>query len=174
MPRNNFIRLRGVVSSRPYVDMVPNRQTGEKVAFFRVHLDCPRDESQPRDEKHGLDRIRVVAYGRLAESLRGRVKPGDWLVVTGWVQIREREGVEAQAISRTLAEVIAMEVDHFMRPFIPGGDVMVRMEQQAARRGVSVRDLLTRVVVGGLLQLEQEGEVLVSAETHPGGNGEHG
>ncbi len=174
MPRNNFIHVRGEVVGRPYFDTVPNRQTNERIAFFKVLLDCPRDESQPRDERHEVDRIRVVAYGKLAEALRGRVKHGDWLVVSGWVQIRAREDAAERSMSLTMAEVIAMEVDHFMHPFVPGSDLMNRYEQLAEMRGESVREILTRVMTVALVQMESDGQMMVQAVPHVDGNGAHG
>ena len=174
MPRNNFVHVRGEVVSRPYFDTVPNRQTDERIAFFKVLLDCPRDESQPRDERHEVDRIRVVAYGQLAEALRGRVKRGDWLVVSGWVQIRMREDATERSMSLTMAEIIAMEVDHFMHPFVPGSDLMNRYERLAEMRGESVRDILTQVMTVALVQMERDDHLLAQTVPQISGNGAHG
>lgn len=175
MPRNNSVYVRGEVVDRPYFDMVPNRRTGERVAFFRVLVDCPRDESQPRDERHVADRIRVVAYGRLAEALRGRVKRGDWLIARGWIQVRKREDAEEQSMALTIAEIIAVEIDHFTPPFVPGSDLMERLERQAEMRSQPVRDLLTRMVTLGLVQLERESQTTVLSGPEPvSGNGAHG
>ena len=155
MPRNNTTHLRGEVAGRPYYDMVPQGKTGGRIAFFKVLLDCPRDDTQPRDERHAADRIRVVAYGKLAEALRGKVKPGDWMVVNGWVQIRKREDGEAGA-AQTLAEIIALEVDHFMKPFVPGSELMDRIERLADLRGETSRELMTRLMTTGVMQLERD------------------
>ena len=155
MPRNNTIHVRGEVAARPYFDTVPQRKTGGRIAFFKVLLDCPRDDTQPRDERHEVDRIRVVAYGKLAEALRGKVKPGDWMVVNGWVQIRKREDGETGA-AQTLAEIIALEVDHFMKPFVPGSELMDRIERLADLRGETSRELMTRLMTTGVMQLERD------------------
>jgi len=173
MPRNNHTHVRGEVALRPYFDLVPNRKTGERIPFFKVLLDCPRDDTQPRDERHTVDRIRVVAYGKLAEALRGKVKPGDWMVVTGWIQIRKREDGENGA-AQTLAEIIALEVDHFMKPFVPGSELMERIERLAEGRGETVRELITRLMTSGVVQLERDQPLMIAEATlHLNGNGAH-
>jgi single-stranded DNA-binding protein len=173
MPRNNTVHVRGEVTARPYFDMVPNRKTGGRIAFFKVLLDCPRDNSQPRDDRHESDRIRVVAYGKLAEALRGKVKPGDWMVVDGWVQIRTREDGEA-GVAQTLAEIIALEVDHFMKPFVPGSELMDRIEHLAETRGESARELLTRLMTAGVVQLERDSyRPVAEVAQRSNGNGAH-
>ena len=77
-------------------------------------------------------------------------------------------------MSLTMAEIIAMEVDHFMHPFVPGSDLMNRYEQLAEMRGESVREILTRVMTVALVQMEGESQMLVQAGPHVGGNGAHG
>ena len=168
MPRNNTIHVRGEVSARPYFDMVPQGQTGGRIAFFKVLLDCPRDDTQPRDERHIADRIRVVAYGKLAEALRGKIKPGDWMVVNGWVQIRKRED-GAGGVAQTLAEIIALEVDHFMKPFVPGSELMERIERLSEMRNESSREILTRLMTAGVVQLERESSAPVAVAPRSNG-----
>jgi hypothetical protein len=115
----------------------------------------------------------VVAYGKLAEALRGKVKPGDWMVVTGWIQIRKREDGENGA-AQTLAEIIALEVDHFMKPFVPGSDLMDRIERLAEGRGETVRELITRLMTSGVMQLERDQPLMIAEATlHLNGNGAH-
>jgi hypothetical protein len=74
MPRNNTTHLRGEVAGRPYYDTVPQRKTGGRIAFFKVLLDCPRDDTQPRDERHEVDRIRVgVQSGKVGSVKKFRL-----------------------------------------------------------------------------------------------------
>lgn len=153
MPENNQVFLQGEVAARPYFDFVPRHKgTSDRIAFFKVLLDVPRDKTQPVDAEHTHDRLRVVAYGKLAEFLRGRVKPGDWMAVTGWIQVRRRPGPDAA----TVAELVAHEVKHFMRPFVPDSSLMQRLERIAEARGVTVRELAAQVLTENLKELEFE------------------
>jgi len=159
MPKKNNFQGRGEVAGRPYFDMVPRRHPrngqSDQVAFFKVLVDFPRDETQARDDTRTHDRIRVVAYGKLAEALRGKIKPGDWLYVEGYIQLRQRSGNGA-ADRESVFEIVMLEYDHFMRPFVPDSPRMKRLERLAEERGVPVRDLLTRMIDEQTKQLELE------------------
>ena len=118
-------------------------------------VDFPRDTTQALAASHPYDRLRVVAYGKLAESLRGMVKPGDWLYVEGYIQLRQRSDNGA-ADREPVVEIVMLEYDHFMRPFVPDSPRMKRLERLAEAHGVPVRDLLTRMVDEQTKQLELE------------------
>lgn len=160
MPENNQVFLQGEVASRPYFDLVPRsrQNTADRIAFFKVLLDVPRTKTQPVDEEHTHDRIRVVAYGKLAESLRGNIKPGDWMAVTGWIQVRRRTGTD-EGGQVTVAELVAHEVKHFMRPFVPDSVLMQRLDRLAEARGVTTRDLATQILTTQLQQMEIESQL---------------
>jgi hypothetical protein len=55
-----------------------------------------------------------------------------------------------------LAEIIALEVDHFMKPFVPGSELMDRIERLADLRGETSRELMTRLMTTGVMQLERD------------------
>jgi single-stranded DNA-binding protein len=157
MPENNQVFVQGEVATRPYFDLVPRskRDKSDRIAFFKVLLDIPRTKTQPIDEEHTSDRIRVVAYGKLAESLRGKIKPGDWMAVTGWIQVRRRTSPDEDG-SATVAELVAHEVKHFMRPFVPDSVLMQRLDRLAEARGISPRELATQILTAQLQQMELE------------------
>ncbi len=157
MPENNQVFLQGEVAARPYFDFVPRtkQNKSDQIAFFKVLLDVPRTKTQPIDEEHTHDRIRVVAYGKLAESLRGNIKPGDWMAVTGWMQSRRRTGANEDGTA-TVIELVAHEVKHFMRPFVPDSSLMQRLEHLAEARGMTSRELATQILTTQLQQLELE------------------
>jgi hypothetical protein len=157
MPKKNNFQGRGEVAARPYFDMVPRRRgdPSDRIAFFKVLVDFPRDATQSSDAAHTHDRLRVVAYGKLAEALRGKVKPGDWLYVEGYIQLRQRskEGTREQEF---VVEIVMMEYDHFMRPFVPDTLRMKRIERLAEAQGVPVRELLTQMIDAQAQRLELE------------------
>jgi hypothetical protein len=157
MPKKNNFQGRGEVAARPYFDMVPRRKGDQvdRIAFFKVLIDFPRDTTQALDAAHTHDRLRVVAYGKLAEALRGRVKPGDWLYVEGYVQLRMRTE-NGTAEQSTVVEIVMLEYDHFMRPFVPDSPRMKRVERLAETRGITVRDLLTQMIDAQAQHLELE------------------
>lgn len=160
MPENNQVFLQGEVAARPYFDLVPRskQNKSERIAFFKVLLDVPRTKTQPIDDEHTHDRIRVVAYGKLAESLRGNIKPGDWMAVTGWIQVRRHTGANEDG-QATVAELVAHEVKHFMRPFVPDSTLMQQLARLAEARGVTTRELATQILTAQLHQMELELQV---------------
>ncbi len=157
MPKNNAYRGWGEVAARPYFDMVPchNRRDGQsdRIAFFKVLMDFPRDASQALDDTHQYDRLRVVAYGKLAESLRGKVKPGDWLLVLDSYIQNRRRSKEGAADGEAVIEVVLLDYKHYMRPFVPGTPLMTNLERLAETRGTPVRDLMTEILEVGCRQM---------------------
>jgi single-stranded DNA-binding protein len=166
MPENNQVFLQGEVAARPYFDLVPRSKhdKADRIAFFKVLLDVPRTKTQALDAEHTHDRLRVVAYGKLAEALRGKIKPGDWMAVTGWIQVRRRDGTSEEG-QTTIAELVAHEVKHFMRPFVPDSPLMLRLERIAEVQGVTVRDLASQILADHVKQVELE---LQLAGVNPG------
>ena len=152
MPANNQVHLRGEVADRPYFDLVPARHHDgrDRIAFLRVLIWVQRDTDQPQPEDRlPADQVRVVAYGRLAEALRNKIRMGDWLVVRGWIQTRKRPNNGG-----TVTEIVANEIDHFMRPLVPGSVIMQRLEQMADRHEVSLRAALDQLLTFALDQAD--------------------
>ena len=164
MPAYNQVYLRGEVADRPYFDLVPMRQKNgrDRIAFLRVSIWVQRDDEQPQpDDRLPADQVRVVAYGRLAEALRNKIRMSDWLVVRGWIQTRKRPNEGG-----TVTEIVANEIDHFMRPLVPGSGLMQRLEQVADQNHLSVRATLDQLLTFALDQAIGNPVVL-----HP--NGQH-
>ncbi len=152
MPSNNQVHLRGEVAERPYFDLVPARDHDgrDRIAFLRVVIWVQRDANQPQPEDRlPADQMRVVAYGRLAEALRNKIRMGDWLVVKGWIQTRKRPNNGG-----TVTEIVANEIDHFMRPLVPDSVIMRRLEQVADRHEVSMRAALDQLLTFALDQAD--------------------
>ena len=117
MAKNNFVFLRGFLNQPAYFDRVPDRERQTLTSFLKFHVRVPRDRSQP--DAFPDDRIRVVAYGRLAEDsypllvLDTNVPVN----VTGWLQFRTFQGkpileVVAEAIQRGVSN--QKEMEHLM------------------------------------------------------------
>ena len=66
----------------------------------------------------------------------------------------------------TVTEVVANEIDHFMRPLVPGSGLMQRLEQVADQNHLSVRATLDQLLTFALDQAIGNPVVL-----HP--NGQH-
>lgn len=148
MPANNQVHLRGDVGEVPYFDLVPNGKSNGsgRIAFLRVMLWVQRDDNQPQPANRvPADEIRVVAYGRLAEALRNKIGVGDCLVVRGWIQTRKRPNNGG-----TVTEIVAHEIDHFMRPLVPDSRLMHRLEQVASQHSLSVRAALDQLLTFAL------------------------
>ncbi len=152
MPDNNLVHLRGEVAEEPYFDLVPNHRPGAgRIAFLRMLVYVQRSPDQPLPDEMPADQMRVVAYGKLAEALRTKVRAGDWLVVRGWIQVRRRPGEHG-----VVTEIIAQAVDHFMHPLIPGSPLMQQLEELAARHDVSARVMLDWLLTYALRQVEHD------------------
>ena len=162
MPDSNQIHLRGEIAEPPYFDQVRDHQHSkngngpapERIAFWRAMVDVYRQPgAQAISQDHRADRLRVVAYGKLAEAMRDKAQQGDWIVVSGWLQVRNRP-----AEHDTVTDVMAIKIDHFMTPLVPGSSEMERVRAIARERGLPVRDLYRRLVVRMLEMAEREQE----------------
>jgi hypothetical protein len=114
MAKNNFVFLRGFLNRPAYFDRVPDRERQTFTPFLKFHVCVPRDRSQP--DAFPDDRIRVVAYGRLAEDSYPLLGPDTNVPinVTGWLQFRTFQGkpileVVAEAIQRGISNEKEME-----------------------------------------------------------------
>ena len=165
MPAYNQVYPRGEVTDRPYFDLVPVRQKNgrDRIAFLRVLIRVQRDGEQPQpDDRLPADQVRVVAYGRLAEALRIKIRMSDWLVVRGWIQTRRRPNEGGM-----VTEVVANEIDHFMQPLVPGSGLMQRLEQVADQNHLSVRAALDQLLTFALDQAAGDLVVLHSNGQQP-------
>jgi hypothetical protein len=145
MPTHNQVYLRGQVAEPSYFDLVPAGQRGSnrKIEYLRVWLNVPRDDSQPQPpDRPPFDRLRVVAYGGLAKGLQAKqMEVGDWLIVSGWLQVRRRP------TGAVTVEVVGTKIDHVMQPLAPHGAALQRLEELAAAQQISPRVALEQLLL---------------------------
>jgi hypothetical protein len=99
-PRNNQVLLRGTVDREPFFNRVPGREGQEP--FLALHLNVPRDGSQPDDFPN--DKIRVVLYGDAAQVYYPVLARGTVVALKGWLQYRNIDP------DRWVLEVVANEL----------------------------------------------------------------
>ena len=151
MAKNNSVFLRGTVARGGlHFDRVGGAKKGERVAFLKFLLRVPRGPTQPKT--FPTDPIRVVSYGALAERMYPRLEAGSQVHVTGWLQYRASRKVLEVVANAIIAEGNAQS--------IASKDMLEQLQHLADQEGVSVSEVLEKLLTPQLEALEQDGSPL--------------
>lgn len=110
----NQVTLMGNLTRDPELRVTPTEQN---VASFSLALNRSYKDSQ--DEwQEATDYIDIVAWGKLAEQVSGRLQTGSRALVTGRLQSRswEKDGVKRSKVEVLATDVTFLDKDETEQP----------------------------------------------------------
>ncbi len=138
-PGLNFFILFGVVGDAPFFNLVASDNGAPAMPFLRILVHVPRTN------RDGCDRLRVVAYGALAERMYAVLKPGAMVLVRGHLQARSTpKGTVMEGVAEQMMVVDTILTD----------DQVKRLQVKASELGMDVGELTTLLFEPQLVALE--------------------